>query len=308
VLLSAQEIEELSVSINMKPGHKKKFGFSIQQGREELKREKEEQEKQRETEREEHEEQQKRQKAKRVREEEEQEGQPKIEKQLAKIERDQQLFDAQAKAQSRKDQQVAEDQNSQPNAKPPARHSKGLGMSVSKAKIQGTHLPSSKSYAAFISHKKTHSTQGDSSSTLARSLKVRNCEVYVNMMPEIANAEEDKEELLTEMMDENGSGLTLTLLIQHLRAQLKNLDRFPSTRADGDAKWASVVVAKTPTTTHLVDLYLHATESWSLPLARGYIRMVVFCSFRLRDNASVILCKAHLNKTIYHSLVGTGPY
>lgn len=145
------------MSIDMKPGHQKKFGFSIQQGREELKRENEEQEKQRD-----------REEKQREREREEQDEQLKMEKQLAKIKRDQQLFDAQAKARSKRDQ-VDTDENSQRDAKSSTRNPASKGKGESK----GIDLPPTKSYAAFISHKKTHSKQGDSSSTLARSLKVK---------------------------------------------------------------------------------------------------------------------------------------
>ena len=132
-----------------------------------MKREKEEEQRNRETE-----------------EKEEQKEQRQVEKEekrlaqeLSKIEREQKL--AQAKAQSRK--YLREDQNLQPNVKPTAQDSTGLGISVSKAKSEskGIHLPANKSYAAFISHKKTHPKHGDSSSTLARSLKVRNGEVCV---------------------------------------------------------------------------------------------------------------------------------
>jgi hypothetical protein len=42
-LLSQEEIQELSTAIHMKLGHKKKFPVAIQNGREEIKRQKEEQ-------------------------------------------------------------------------------------------------------------------------------------------------------------------------------------------------------------------------------------------------------------------------
>ena len=47
ILLSQEEIEELSVSIKMKPGHKRRFPAAVQKAREEAKREEEEQDEQR---------------------------------------------------------------------------------------------------------------------------------------------------------------------------------------------------------------------------------------------------------------------
>jgi len=176
VLLSPEQIEELSSAINMKMGHKLKFPVTIQDAREDMKREKIK----REREKEEGEEQRKKEKVKREREEAKRERDEELAEELAQLEREQKL--AQAKAQSRKDLQ--EDQQTQPDAKPTAHDSTGLGTSVSKAKIEskGIHLPANKSYAAFISHKKTHSKHGDSSSTLARSLKVRLIVKYISVM------------------------------------------------------------------------------------------------------------------------------
>jgi hypothetical protein len=176
--LSQEQVDALGTAIHMKMGHKMVFPVAIEEAREavngrkeEMKEEEAERKEQRKREKAKHEREEEREDAKREREEE-------LAEKLAQIKREQKL--AQAKAQSKK--YLKEDQNSKLDPKPPGHDPKGLGMSVSKAKIQGIHLPSTKSYAAFISHKKTHSTQGDSSSTLARSLKVRNCEVYVFAM------------------------------------------------------------------------------------------------------------------------------
>ena len=138
ITLTTEEVDSLATAIHMKMGHKKVFHMKIEQA-----------------------------KASCEREEEEQEEQRKVEKALAQLKREQKL--AEAKAQSRKDLQ--EDQHL-PDENPTTHDSAGIGISVSKSKIRSIHLPATKSYAAFISHKKTHSKQGDSSSTLARSLKV----------------------------------------------------------------------------------------------------------------------------------------
>ena len=170
ITLTTEEVDSLATAIHMKMGHKKVFHMKIEQDRERHNKDKAT----REREEEEREEQRRREKTKREREEEEQEEQRKVEQELSKIQREQKL--AEAKAQSRKDQQ--EDQHL-PDENPTTRESAGLGMSVSKSKSGSIQLPATKSYAAFISHKKAHSKQGDSSSTLARSLKVRSCEVCI---------------------------------------------------------------------------------------------------------------------------------
>jgi hypothetical protein len=192
ISLSKEQVDSLGTAIHMKMGHKMVFPLAIEEAREaakehkeemkerkeQQKREKEKREREAKREEEEQEEQRKKEKAKQERIESQREREEELAEELAQVEREQKL--AQAKAQSRKDLQ--EDQRLQPDAKPTNNDSTGLGMSVSKAKSEnkGMHLPATKSYAAFISHKKTHSKHGDSSSTLARSLKVRNCEVCVS--------------------------------------------------------------------------------------------------------------------------------
>jgi hypothetical protein len=158
--MTEDEIETLSTAMKMKPGHKKKIKAVVKQAREELekldakrKREEEEQEE------------------KRKREKQAQEEQLKLEEELARIERTRKL--QQAKAQR---DQVDVDEQSKGDVKS-ATHNSTVANEKSESK--SIVLPAIKSYAAFISHKKTHSKQGDSSSTLARSLKVSNCQVCV---------------------------------------------------------------------------------------------------------------------------------
>ena len=158
--------------------------MAVQQAREDIKRDKEEREEKlkrdkakrereeakREREEEEKEEKNRRDKAKREREIEEKEE---LAKELAKIERARTL--AQARARSRREQQIDKDEHLKADAT--TRDSTGLLVPASKSKKKkkkkDTELPATKIYAAFISHKKAHSKYGDSSSTLSRSLKVR---------------------------------------------------------------------------------------------------------------------------------------
>ena len=95
--LSQEEIDELSTSLKMKPGHKKMFSLAIQKA---------------EREKEEHEQKRNKEKAKRDREEEEQEEKRKLANELSKIERKQIL----AKARSTRD---AEDPVHTANPKAP---------------------------------------------------------------------------------------------------------------------------------------------------------------------------------------------
>jgi hypothetical protein len=180
-LLSDEEVESLSTAMQMKLGHKKLFPVAIRKAREELKEleekrkiEKEEQEKKRKRDMKDQEEKRKRNKAKqekerakRDREEEEQEKTIKMETELAEIERKRKL--QQAKAQADVDELKEDTKSTTHNS---------TNEKVAKGKIEskGMDLPAIKSYAAFISHKKAHSKHGDSSETLARSLKVR---IYV---------------------------------------------------------------------------------------------------------------------------------
>ena len=170
ITLTTEEVDSLATAIQMKMGHQKVFHMKIEQAKASCEREEEEREEQRRRGKTKREKEAKREEE----EQEEEEEQRKVEKALAQLKREQKL--AEAKAQSRKDLQ--EDQHL-PDENPTTRESAGLGMSASNSKSGSIHLPATKSYAAFISHKKTHSTQGDSSSTLARSLKVRNCEVCI---------------------------------------------------------------------------------------------------------------------------------
>jgi hypothetical protein len=162
---------------------------AVQQAREDIKRDtakrdREEEEKEeknrkdkakREREEEEREEKNRKDKAKRDREEakreREEEEKEELAKELAKIERARTL--AQARARSRREQQIDKDEILKADAT--THDSTGLLVpaSTSKKKSKDTELPATKIYAAFISHKKAHSKYGDSSSTLSRSLKVR---------------------------------------------------------------------------------------------------------------------------------------
>jgi hypothetical protein len=128
----------------MKMGHKKKFHFTLQQAREDLRREEEEQEEQR------------------IEEEE----QRKLEHELSKIERKRILFEAKAKARSTRD---AEDQA---DVKLKASKATKLNLATEPAQHQAAQLPDFKEYAAFLSHKKTHTKFADSSETLSIRLKV----------------------------------------------------------------------------------------------------------------------------------------
>ena len=145
-LLTPEQIEELSVTIHMRPGHKVKFPVAIQAARDELqKRKKQKQEQEKEQE----------EKAKRQKEEEQ------LTHALAKIEREQKLFEAKARQLKVEDSKDPEDQNKTESSK------------TDKVQKRSTDLPAWKDFAAFISHKKTHTEFGDSSETLSIRLKVR---------------------------------------------------------------------------------------------------------------------------------------
>ena len=133
-------------------GHKKKFHFTLQQAREDLRREEEKQAEQRKQEKE---------------MQEEQEEQRKLEHELSKIERKQILFEAKAKARSTRD---AEDQA---DVKLKASKATKLNLATEPAQHQAAQLPDFKEYAAFLSHKKTHTKFADSSETLSIRLKVQ---------------------------------------------------------------------------------------------------------------------------------------
>jgi hypothetical protein len=164
VLLSDEQISDLSSAINMKLGHKLKFAVIIREAREE----KEEQERKRKREKDERERTQRREEEERKREEEEQRRREKEEQELAhelsKIEREGIL----AKARSTRD---AEDQK-HAGANPTATKSSEQNAATEQAQHQITHLPDWKDYASFISHKKTHTQFADSSETLSIRLKV----------------------------------------------------------------------------------------------------------------------------------------
>jgi hypothetical protein len=158
-------------------GHKRKFPVAISKAREALKeqeekkqREKEEQEEKKQREKEEQEE-------KKQREKEEQKEIREMDMELAKIDREKNLAKAKAKAKSIKEQQALVDIDNHPNVadKATTHSSAEVGSTETKvAKGQSTSidLPANRSYAAFISHKKTHTKHGDSSETLAIRLKV----------------------------------------------------------------------------------------------------------------------------------------
>jgi hypothetical protein len=85
---------------------------------------------------------------------------------------------AKAQAKNAKEQQAladVDDHLAKAADKATTHSSAGVGMAETKAKVEskGIDLPATKSYAAFISHKKTHTTHGDSSETLAIRLKVK---------------------------------------------------------------------------------------------------------------------------------------
>jgi hypothetical protein len=166
ILLSQEEIEELSVSIKMKPGHKRRFPVAVQKAREDMqeqeemrKRDKAKREKEAKREEEEQDEKRKRERAKhereREREEEDQEDKQKrdrrVAQELADIEAGVAVAAAQAKARNTTDQNTDGQ-----HGKPATYNSTGLAMPASKSKLEskGVDLPANKSYAAFISHKK----------------------------------------------------------------------------------------------------------------------------------------------------------
>ena len=152
-LLTPEQIEELSVTIQMRPGHKVKFPVAIQKAREELdKRRKQKQEQ---------EEKANRLKAKRKREEQEQEKEEQLARELANIKRERKLFEAKARQLKVEDSKDPEDQNKAESSK------------TDKAQKRSTDLPAWKDFAAFISHKKMHTEFGDSSETLSIRLKVK---------------------------------------------------------------------------------------------------------------------------------------
>ena len=148
--LSQEEIDELSTSLKMKPGHKKMFSLAIQKA---------------EREKEEHEQKRNKEKAKRDREEEEQEEKWKLANELSKIERKQIL----AKARSTRDAENPEHIDTKPKAPESAKPAAQKNTATSEQ----VHLPAWKDFAAFISHKKMHTEFGDSSETLSIRLKVR---------------------------------------------------------------------------------------------------------------------------------------
>jgi hypothetical protein len=135
---------------------------------EKRKHEKEEQEEKRKHEKEEQEDKRKKEKAKREREEQEQEEkrikqkikrereeeeQENLAQELAKLDREHKL--AQAKAKS---VLVHVDDHSKAASKSTTHGSAGAGMTETKHnESKSIDLPATKSYAAFISHKKTHS-------------------------------------------------------------------------------------------------------------------------------------------------------
>lgn len=149
----------MSVSINMRPGHKKKFtspGF-MQQAKEEMAK---------------LEEKSKREEAKREREKEElekksireQQEQEELANELSKIERKRILNEAKAKARSNRDELEHE------GTKPTAPDTKPT--TAKNTATEPAQLAACKEYAAFISHKKMHTQFADSSETLSIRLKV----------------------------------------------------------------------------------------------------------------------------------------
>jgi len=149
--LNADETNELSTAISMKLGHKRMFGIAVEEAR----KEKDEQEQKR-----------KREKSKQQKEEE-------LAEQLCEIKRKQKL----AKARRRDVDSISTAELTAPA---------GLGAST-KSKIghKGTELPATKAYAAFLSHKKMHTTHGEMSETLALRikdmLKWRSIEAYFDI-------------------------------------------------------------------------------------------------------------------------------
>jgi hypothetical protein len=135
VLLSDDQIEELSSAIKMKLGHKLKFVVAVKAAREE----KEEQERKAREDKEE-------QERKRRREKEEQEEQKELERELSKIERKRILRDAEAR--STRDA----DNNEHADAKPKATETTENNKATDPAQYQASPLPDWKDYAAFISH------------------------------------------------------------------------------------------------------------------------------------------------------------
>ena len=148
MLLSDDQIDELSSAINMKLGHKLKFAVILQEARVEIKREKAKRE---------------RQEEEREREEEEQKE---LEHELSKIERKRILRDAEAR--STRDA----DNNEHADAKPKATETTENNKATDPAQYQATPLPAWKEFSAFISHKKMHTQFADSSETLSIRLKV----------------------------------------------------------------------------------------------------------------------------------------
>lgn len=153
VLLSKEEIEDLSTAIKMRPGHKKKLPVAIQSAREELEELKAKRKKLKQEQEKEQEEKAKKQE----REKEEQEKEQELAQQLANISRERKL----AKARQLKvaDSKDPEDQTAE-NSK------------TDTARTESTKLPAWKEFSAFISHKKMHTKFADSSETLSIRLKV----------------------------------------------------------------------------------------------------------------------------------------
>jgi hypothetical protein len=171
VLLSDEQIDELSSAIQMKLGHKLKFPVIIQKARQEMqkqeeqrKREEEEQEEQKE----EQESKRRREKEQRKREEEEQQEQKELEHELSKIERQRILNEAKDKARSSTRDADDHEHADKAKATEPTENNKA----TDPAQYQTTRLPDCKDYAAFISHKKMHTQFADSSETLSIRLKV----------------------------------------------------------------------------------------------------------------------------------------
>jgi hypothetical protein len=151
-LLTKEQIEELSATIKMRPGHKFKFPVAIQTAREELEKRKKQKQEQENEEQEE--------KAnKRERKKQEQEKEQALAQELASIERARKLFKAKARQLKVEDSKGPEDQTAESSKSD----------TVQK---RSTELPEWKDYAAFISHKKMHTEFGDSSETLSIRLKV----------------------------------------------------------------------------------------------------------------------------------------
>jgi hypothetical protein len=144
-LLTPEQIEELSVTIQMRPGHKVKFPVAIHKAREELQESREELEEV---------------KAKRKKQKQEQQKEQELARELANIKRERKLFEAKARQLKVEDSKDPEDQNKAESSK------------TDKAQKRSTDLPAWKDFAAFISHKKMHTEFGDSSETLSIRLKV----------------------------------------------------------------------------------------------------------------------------------------